>query len=196
MRQTGQLYKLKINRYIDERRDPEKATMAAIRMLKDLYNIFESWPLVLAAYNGGFGRVRSSIKKNNSMSFVDLSLPEETKRYYFKIIVAKIILSQPESFGYKFLENDYFHNPDNDEIRFTISKQRTSLTNIAGVFGLSIAQFRTYNPQIISSYLPRGIYSIKIPTEKYAVYIDKNYRKLEEKGISFIRNEEDIHFSE
>ena len=87
------------------------------------------------------------------MSFVDLSLPEETKRYYFKIIVVKIILSQPESFGYKFLENDYFHNPDNDEIHFTISKQRTSLINIAGVFGLTIAQFRTYNPQIISSYL-------------------------------------------
>lgn len=196
MRQTGQLYKLKINRYIDERRDPEKATMAAIKMLKDLYNIFESWPLVLAAYNGGFGRVRSSIKKNNSMSFVDLSLPEETKRYYFKIIVAKIILSQPEEFGYKFLENDYFRNPDNDEIHFTISKHRMSLTDIARVCGLTIAQFKTYNPQIISSYLPQGLYSIKIPAENYAVYLDNNYRKLEERGISFIRSGEDVHFSE
>jgi hypothetical protein len=110
--------------------------------------------------------------------------------------VAKIILSQPERFGYKFLENDYFRNPDNDEIHFTISKHRMSLTNIARVCGLTIAQFRTYNPQIISSYLPQGLYSIKIPAENYAVYLDNNYRKLEERGISFIRSGEDVHFSE
>jgi len=140
IRQTGRLYRLRINRYIDERRDPEKATAAAMLMLKDLHNIFHSWPLVLAAYNGGMGRVRSSIKMHNSESFIDLSLPEETERYYFKIIAVKIVLSEPHTFGFELDENDFFSSGDKHKISFTVNENTMSLTEIAQTCGVTISK--------------------------------------------------------
>ena len=87
MRSTGRLYGLTINRYIDERRHPEKATKSAMRFFSELYRYYEDWPLVMAAYNGGHGRVSRAIKKQSTSSFFDLSLPEETERYYFKFMI-------------------------------------------------------------------------------------------------------------
>jgi len=169
-----------------------RTTAAATTMLKDLYNIFGSWPLVLASYNGGMGRVRNSMQRSNSTSFVDLSLPEETKRYYFKIVTVKIILSQPERFGYKFLKDDFFRSPDNHEIHFTVKKQRMYLTEIAKICGLTIAQFKNLNPQVINSYLPQGNYYLKIPPENYAVYLNNH----DNKELNFFKVQEDVPLSE
>ena len=196
MRQTGRLYGLIINHYIDERRDPEKATSAATTMLKDLYNVFGSWSLVLAAYNSGMGRVRNSIQRCNSTSFVDLSLPEETERYYFKIITVKVILSQPEKFGYKFLKDDFFHSTDNQEIIFEVKRQRMYIDEIAKICGLTISQFKNMNPHVINSYLPQGNYYLKIPPENYAVYLINNEESLEKKGLNIFEVQGDTHLSE
>jgi hypothetical protein len=195
IRQTGRLYKLKINRYIDERRDPEKATEAAMLMLKDLYNIFKSWPLVLASYNGGMGRVRSSIKKHNSESFIDLSLPEETERYYFKIIAVKIVLSEPEKFGFKLQEDDFFTPRDHNKISFTVSNSRMSLNEIAKVCGISISNLKNLNPQIRKSYLPRGVYTLHVPEHVYTKYLYDD-EALEGRKFSNIHTIEDTRSAE
>jgi len=167
---TGRLYKLKINRYIDERRDPEKATKAAVRFLGDLYKQFGSWPIVLAAYNGGQGRLQRSIKKQNSNSLIDLSLPEETERYYFKIVATKIIVSRAEEFGFTLEGHEYFPSPEKKKVDFTINDNQMTLEQIAEVFDLSIVALKEFNPQLRNSHLPKGTYQLKIPVENYLKY--------------------------
>ena len=174
---TGRLYKLKINRYIDERRDPKKATKAAVRFLGDLYTHFGHWPLVLAAYNGGQGRIQRSIKKQNSKSLIDLSLHEETERYYFKIVATKIILSQAEEFGFSMEGNDYFQTREKAEVDFTVDENQMTLEQIASIFDISIVALKEFNPQLVNTHLLRGTYKLKIPVENYV-----KYKEFEEEG--------------
>jgi membrane-bound lytic murein transglycosylase D len=173
MYHTGRMYRLKIDRFIDERRDPEKATNAAIRFLGDLYKKFNSWPLALAAYNGGPGRIQRSMKEQNSNSLIDLSLPEETERYYFKIVATKIILSQPEKFGFKFTGNDFFPARTTVKVKFTIDEYMMTLDDIAATFEMSQIALKEFNPQLINSHLIRGSYDLKIPRENYYMYLEK-----------------------
>jgi len=179
MRATGRLYNLKINEYIDERRESEKATAAAMIMFRDLKNILGDWPLVLASYNGGLGRVVREIEKQRTHSFFELSLPEETERYYFKTVATKIVLSQPEKFGFN-MEGEDFHYKDKIEnISVTIESDRIPLDDLARSFRLNPAQLKIYNPQLINSYLPRGIFNIRIPLENYLLY-KRSQEKVEE----------------
>jgi membrane-bound lytic murein transglycosylase D len=173
MYHTGRLYKLQIDRYIDERRNPEKATQAATRFLSDLYKKFENWPLVLAAYNSGQGRIQRSLKKQSTDEFITLSLPEETERYYFKIVATKIILSDPENFGFKFSGDDYFHVPALVEIEFKIKQSQMNMEKMAEDFGLDLIEFKEFNPQIVANFLPAGLYTLRIPEDKYIAYQEK-----------------------
>lgn len=170
---TGRLYKLKIDRYIDERRDPEKATKAAVRFLGDLYKQFGNWQLVLAAYNGGQGRLSRSIKKYNSNSLIDLSLPEETERYYFKIVATKIIVSNAEKFGFSLESHEYFPTPEKTKLEFTIHGNKMTLEEIAAVFDMSIVALKEFNPQLRNTYLPQGTYQLKLPVDKFIRYREK-----------------------
>lgn len=173
MYHTGRLYHLQINSYIDERQDPERATQAAIKFLKDLYKKFESWPLVLAAYNGGQGRIQRSLKKQSTDALIVLSLPEETERYYFKIVATKIILSDPENFGFKFSDEDYFNIPPLLEMSYTVDRSQISLEELANIFDLKLIEFKDFNPHLLSNYLPAGKYMLKIPELNYIAYQEK-----------------------
>jgi len=187
---TGRFYKLKIDRYIDERRNPEKSTKAAIRFLGDLYKQFGHWPIVLAAYNGGQGRLQRSIKKQNSKSLIDLSLPNETERYYFKIVATKIILSNAEAFGFSLEGDEYFPTPEQRNVEFTINENQMTLEQIADVFNLSIVALKDFNPEIRNTHLLRGKYQLKIPVENYIKYMEL----IEEqnlKGNASLENSED-----
>ncbi len=174
---TGRLYKLKIDRYIDERQDPEKATKAAIRFLRDLYKKFGSWPLVLAGYNGGQGRIHRSVRDQKSKNLIDLSLPEETERYFFKVLATKIILSQPESFGFKFEDDDYFDPLSTIKIDFRVTKSKISLEELSKLFEMRIVALKEYNPHIRNTYLPTGLYTFNLPQENYAIYMEKKESK-------------------
>ena len=90
---TGKEYGLKINRYLDERKDPEKSTLAAIKYLKRQYNKYGNWELALAAYNGGPGRVNRAIKRGRSKNFwrIKKYLPRETRNYIPAYIAATYI---------------------------------------------------------------------------------------------------------
>ena len=177
MSSTAHLYGLKVNKFIDERRDPEKATPAALRYLKDLHKRFGSWPLALAAYNGGPSRVKKSIQRQNAKDFYDLTLPEETERYYFKIIATKIILSNPEKYGFKMSGNDYYYPHPTQKIEFTIYESRKYLDEVADICDLNLATFKALNPSIKADYLPAGKYQLKTYTEQIAIFKNnyKNY---------------------
>ncbi len=101
---TGKLYGLKINWWIDERKDPIKSTNAAAELLKDLHGHFGSWPLALASYNAGAGKVQRAVLRTRSDDFWDLRasrfIKPETKNYIPKFMAATIIAKNPEAYGF------------------------------------------------------------------------------------------------
>ncbi len=104
MKPTGNQYDLRINKYVDERRDAVKSTRAAVTYLKELYDEFGDWYLAVAAYNGGPGTLRNAIRKAKSNDFWEIaqkkSLQLETKRYVPKLIAAILIAREPEKYGF------------------------------------------------------------------------------------------------
>ena len=104
MSYTARDYDLVINKYVDERRDPEKSTRAAVAFLSDLYAMFGDWHLAVAAYNAGGGKISKGIKNYNTNDFWELAqeqyLNGETKRYVPKLIAAIIIAKNPEKYGF------------------------------------------------------------------------------------------------
>ncbi len=104
MHGTGRQYNLDVNTYVDERRDAEKSTKAAVAFLADLYKEFGDWHLAVAAYNGGPGKIRKGLEKYAVNNFWELAredyLALETKRYVPKLIAAIIIAKNPEKFGF------------------------------------------------------------------------------------------------
>ncbi|MFN3681551.1 MAG: lytic transglycosylase domain-containing protein, partial [Nitrospira sp.] len=104
IKSTGKLYGLRIDDYVDERRDPIKSTVAAARYLRDLYDLFGTWPLAMAAYNAGEGKVLRALEKVQGETFWDIShttlLRQETKQYVPRIMAATIIARNPERYGF------------------------------------------------------------------------------------------------
>ncbi|MBU0486158.1 MAG: LysM peptidoglycan-binding domain-containing protein [Proteobacteria bacterium] len=167
IRSTGRLYGLTINSDIDERRDPIKSTKAAIAFLQDLYQEFNSWPLAVAAYNAGGGRIRSAIRRAKSNNFWDIAkgnyLKLETKRYVPKLIAAIIIAKNPEKYGFTDIE---YLPPLNFE---TIDVPRwTSLQAVAVACDESFEDIRDLNRQLSRAITPPSTptYQIKVPEGK------------------------------
>ncbi len=100
---TGRHYGLDVGSLVDERRDPELSTDAAVAYLSDLYDQFNDWYLALAAYNSGSGNVRRAIRRSGSRDFWTLrkNLPRETRNYVPAFIASVIVAKQPEKFGFK-----------------------------------------------------------------------------------------------
>jgi membrane-bound lytic murein transglycosylase D len=186
IRATGRLYDLKINSYIDERREVERSTAAAMWMFRDLKNILGDWPLVLAAYNAGLGRVSKAMEQQRTHSFFELALPEETERYFFKIVAAGIVLSQPEKFGFYVENNDFFYNDSLENISYVVGLKMISVQELAGYFGLTAARLKTYNPQLINSHVPTGVINLKIPRSNYLLY-EQNPDRVDEYISGYIR---------
>lgn len=101
---TARQYNLDINKYVDERRDAEKSTKAAVAFLSELYKEFGDWHLAVAAYNAGPGKIGKGLEKYNVSNFWELAredyLALETKRYVPKLIAAIIIAKNPEKYGF------------------------------------------------------------------------------------------------
>lgn len=167
MRRTGQAYKLTINNYVDERRDPTKSTKAAIKFLTDLYNEFDSWQLAVAAYNAGGGTIRRAIRKTGSRNFWQIikgsHLKKETKYYVPKLIAAIMIAKDPESYGF----NDIAYD---DPLTFaTLEVPRwTSMQAVALAGDEPLEDIRNLNRQLRRAITPPGkhLYRIKVPVNK------------------------------
>ena len=159
---TGRRYGLRIDEWVDDRRDPILATRAAAAYLKDLYEEFGSWYLAAAAYNGGSRRVWRAMRRTGSRDFWTLArrgyFPDETKEYVPKFIAAALIAKQPEKYGFnvrtaRFLGHDLGRVPD-----------ATSLDVIAEAAGVDVAEVIALNPQLIRRVTPPGeSYHVRLP---------------------------------
>ena len=106
LRSTGKFFGLTVDQWVDERKDPEKATVAAARYLKHLYGIFGDWPLALASYNAGEGTVLRAIKAQGTTNYWDLKLPRQTEDYVPQFMAALTIARDPARYGFDSVELD------------------------------------------------------------------------------------------
>lgn len=159
---TAQRFQLQCNNTIDERLEMGVATDAALNYLETLYRMFGDWPLALAAYNAGEGRVQKAVATQGVNNFYHLSLPEETERYIHRILAAKIILEDPGRYGYDIPTDQLYPPLDYDEVRLTIT-QEVPLRKLAEASGTYFKAIKDLNPWIKGSSLAAGSYRLKIP---------------------------------
>ncbi|MCB1215094.1 MAG: LysM peptidoglycan-binding domain-containing protein [Deltaproteobacteria bacterium] len=163
IRSTGALYGLNVDYYMDERRDIEKATHAALRHLKDLHTEFNHWYLAMAAYNAGSGKIKGAIR-HNGRNYWDMVagryLRQETKDYVPKLLAAATIAKNPAKYGF---HNIPYQQPVPYE-KVNLSSP-TDLEVAARCAGVEADLVRLLNPELLRDMTPPHIpdYALKIP---------------------------------
>ena len=167
MATTGKQYDLQIDSYIDERRDPEKSSYAAARMLSDLYKRFGDWTLALAAYNCGPGRVSSAITKaGGGADFwaVYQHLPKETRGYVPAFIAANYVMNYYADYDITPLSTGLPNRCDT-----VIVEKDVTLAKVANVLGMNVDDLKVLNPQyrqgFIKAFATNGVAKLRLPSE-------------------------------
>ena len=161
---TALRYNLKINAWLDERRDLKKSTQAAIRYMKDLYKEFGSWYLVAASYNMGETGLRRRIQKFQTKDFWALcrlgALPQETMDYVPKILAAMMIAKSPSLYGF----NDLTKLQPLDYELVTV-KGDFELNDLADHLGITRKSLKDLNAELLLGYVPRQVekHVIRVP---------------------------------
>lgn len=164
MKTTGREYGLEVNDNIDERYHVEKATRAACRYLKDAYAKYNDWVAVAASYNAGQARISTQIEKQYTDDALDLYLVEETARYVYRIIAAKILFADPSKFGFTLKASDLYVPIPYREITMTTGID--DLARWAKSQGTTYALLKNLNPWLRQDFLQnrsRRTYVLKVP---------------------------------
>jgi membrane-bound lytic murein transglycosylase D len=172
MYSTGKLYKLEINSFVDQRRDPIASSYAAAHFLSDLYEMFGDWTLVIAAYNCGPGNVKKAIRRTGGKTnYWDIyyRLPRETRGYVPAFIAATYTMNYYEDHNLKPRPIDMSLATDTLMI-----SEELHLKQVSEVLGLPLQIIRDLNPQYKRDVIPAitRSYSLKIPVEYVTAFID------------------------
>ncbi|HEV8664050.1 MAG TPA: transglycosylase SLT domain-containing protein [Candidatus Methylomirabilis sp.] len=165
---TGRKYGLRVDWWLDERRDPEKATRAAAEYLSDLYGMFGSWPLAIAAYNAGEGKVAGAIRRQKTTDFWRLRLPRETKIYVPAFMAMTILAKDPARYGFV---------PPAEEVTPTeplMLGEPLDLRIVAQAAGVALEDLRTLNPELNHLVTPphRSDYRLRVPAGSAAEFAE------------------------
>ncbi|MBA5873389.1 MAG: transglycosylase SLT domain-containing protein [Nitrospira sp. CR1.2] len=176
MKGTAKVYGLRVDSYVDERRDPVKSTVAAARYLRDLYDLFGTWPLAMAAYNAGEGKVMRALHTAQAESFSDIAktrlIRRETKEYVPRFMAATIIAKNPDRYGF----------PQNDvrphQFEEVVVRRPIHFKAIANVTGISYQELKVLNPELRRDATPPDDpeYHLKVPVgtgEKVEQMLDR-----------------------
>lgn len=173
---TGKKYGLRIDKWIDERRDPEKATVAAAHYLSDLYLRFNDWHLAAASYNAGEGKIGRAIDKYKTVDFWQLSqkknryLRAETKDYVPKLIAAAMIAKEPAKYGFDDIAS--FQPLEYEKVSIN---RIMDLRDIAKTAECDPEELRLLNPELKTNFTPPNYpgYELKVAIGKKAVIEDR-----------------------
>ena len=171
MQTTGREYGLEVNKNVDERYHVEKATRAACKYLKDAYAKYNDWVAVAAAYNAGQARIASQLNQQGVDDMLDLYLVEETSRYVYRIIAAKIMFSDPTKFGFYLRATDLYMPIPYKEVEVT-----TGILNLASWAkeqGTTYALLKNLNPWLRDTSLQnvsKRTYILRIPIKEKMHY--------------------------
>lgn len=164
MESTAHHYGLHVDWWLDERRDFNKSTAAAVQYLKDLYSIFQSWYLVAASYNTGENRIKRVIERYHTNDFWTLAragaFKDETINYVPKLLAATLIAKAPALYGFRDIQPqlplryDYFYVPGG-----------TDLFNLADYLRVARRHLQELNPELVKGFVPNYVESrrIRIP---------------------------------
>jgi len=163
---TARLYGLQVGSNVDERRDPVRATRMAAIYLRDLYQEFGDWALVLAAYNAGKGRVGRAMERTGADDFWTLdaqrALPRETRDHVPKIYAAILIATDPDYYGFNITPQPLYTYDE------SVMDENTDLRLVAELVGESFEEIRELNPHI-QAWVPKG-YAVRIPAGTKAAF--------------------------
>jgi membrane-bound lytic murein transglycosylase D len=194
---TARDYGLVVNGYYDERRDYYKSTHAAARYLLSLYKDMHDWLLVMAAYNGGPGRVYNAIKKSGSRNFWDLQyyLPAESRTYVKRFIATHYIMEGAGGITTVTSQqgvqingngvNPFDTKPDltPEELAITSTQTISGKFNsliIAKNLAMDIVQFNHFNPGFDNMIAGNGNYDLRLPADKMQLFLVNKYVILNE----------------
>lgn len=156
---TAMDYGLKINRWIDERRDPEKSTIVAAEYLQFLYDKFGNWELALAAYNYGFPKLIQAMKREKAANYWQIQrIPRETYNFVPKFYAFLHIFSDPGKYGVRLPEKSKPLDYETIEIEATFS-----IDQIARLADVPPNVIENFNPALTAKIAPSGKYSIRVP---------------------------------
>lgn len=182
MMDTGERYGLTINQHIDERRNLITSTHAAIRYFKDLYDRFGSWTLAAAAYNMGEQGLMAEIMEQGINNYYQLYLPIETQRFIFRILSVKLIILDPEQYGFYLSGADLYPPLEFDEIELTCPED-TPIRIIAQAAQAHFKLIKDLNPEIRGHFLPQGTHVIRVPKGSTAGFHSR-YSELLQKWVT------------
>jgi len=163
LRSTGRLFGLDVNQWVDERKDPEKSTVAAARYLKHLYGIFGDWPLALASYNAGEGTVLRAIKRQGTTNYWDLKLPRQTEDYVPQFMAVLAISRDPGKYGFDAVPLD-----DPMEFDEVALKGAVDLRSLARLAECTVEELKLLNPAVVRHAVPGkgGVTTVRLPRGK------------------------------
>ncbi|MBW6502963.1 LysM peptidoglycan-binding domain-containing protein [bacterium] len=183
---TGRRYGLRIDWWADERRDAEKSTHAAASYLRDLYGMFESWPLAAAAYNAGEGKIQKAVVRYKSDDFSELIrhsyLKQETKDYVPKMLAALTIAKDPEKYGF----GDVAYE-DPIDLRTVTVPGGTDLEALARLLEVPVEEVRDWNPELRRFCTPPN-------RERYDLRLSADAARIAEERMEEIRVQAKITF--
>ena len=183
---TGRRYGLRIDWWADERRDAEKSTHAAASYLKELYGMFESWPLAAAAYNAGEGKIIKAVHRYKSDDFAELIryryLKQETKDYVPKMLAALAIAKEPEKYGFGDVE---YEEPL--DLRTVLVPGGTDLAAVSRIVEVPYEDLREWNPALRRFCTPPTV-------DQYELRLSADAALLAEGRMEEIRTEAKVTF--
>ena len=162
IKSTARTYGLRVDKWIDERRDPVKSTLAAAQYLRDLYHVFGSWPLAMAAYNAGERRVGRALARAHADDFWDLTdtklIKRETKEYVPRFLAATLIAKDPSRYG-------FLINPQPPvEYEEAVLTRPIHLRVAAKAAGVTYQELKALNPELRKEITPPdSAYRLKVP---------------------------------
>jgi membrane-bound lytic murein transglycosylase D len=177
LKKTGKEYGLEINEEVDERYNLEKSTRAACKFLKESYDKYGSWTLAAASYNMGRQALSKTIEVEEETNYYNLFLNEETARYIFRILAIKLLIENPELYGFYIDKNELY-----PPLKYTKLKVDSSIPDLA-VFAkknnTNYKILKIFNPWLRDSALTikkNASYLIKIPASGFreSVYIENH----------------------
>lgn len=172
MLRTAKAYGLEVNSLVDERKDPIKSTYAAARYLKDLYDIYHDWNLVLAAYNCGPGNINKAIRRaGGATDFWSIYnfLPKETRGYVPGFVAANYIMTYYCEHNISPMKMQMPEGTDTIHIN-----KNLNLSQIAEVCKMNIEQLRALNPELKKDIIPgnQKTYALKLPNNMVSCFLE------------------------
>ncbi|MER3328142.1 MAG: lytic transglycosylase domain-containing protein, partial [Candidatus Kapaibacterium sp.] len=164
MPETGRSLDLRVDEYVDERRHPEKRTVAGLQYLSEGHKKFKSWALAIAGYNRGKNGIANDMNFQMKDKYTDLYLNEETSRYYFRILIIKELMQNPEKYGFDVSNLKGYKDPDTKKIK--VDSAIKNIAQWAKENGTDYKTVKLLNPWIVKRELnnPRNeSYIIRVP---------------------------------